>query len=312
VYLGVNKFTNATFAIKFFDKELCCISELDFLYKEIESLKRLRHDSIIKLHNFCTYEEKIVLILEYASGGNLKQYLKERVKLSEEEVSKLFKQILEAVKYCHSKDIIHRDIKLENILFSDDKRDKIKIIDFGVSGLIKNEKTKCGTLRYMPPEVVAGINTNSLPSIDVWGLGCILYELITGEVLFKGVNKSEIKVNNNLTPKDAILKGKFILCDIMSVEASHLLNKMLKADQYERISIEDALKHPWVNGEAIDIDDEVQQIISRTNRSKKERCKTILHSRTESKSTNRLWEKYFCEKEKRPRYSGIIFIFYLI
>jgi serine/threonine protein kinase len=120
--------------------------------------------------------------------------LREKKKLSESEARELFRQILEAVLYCHSKGIIHRDIKLENILFSNEERTKIKIIDFGVSGLLKTEKSKSGTLRYMPPEVVNGSNLNSLPYIDIWALGCILYELITGETLFKGNSREEIKV----------------------------------------------------------------------------------------------------------------------
>jgi serine/threonine protein kinase len=123
-----------------------------------------------------------------------KDHLKEVKKMDEVQAREIFTQILEAVQYCHSKGIIHRDIKLENIIFSNPERKDIKIIDFGVSGLVKTEKSKSGTLRYMPPEVVGGTNTNSLPSIDVWGLGCILYELVTGEQLFKGSSRDEIKV----------------------------------------------------------------------------------------------------------------------
>jgi serine/threonine protein kinase len=114
--------------------------------------------------------------------------------LTEDEARYIFKQLLETVAFCHSRSIIHRDLKLENILFKDEERKKIKIIDFGVSGFIQNEKSKCGTLRYMPPEVIDGTNTNSLPTVDIWGLGCILYELITGEILFKGTSKNEIIV----------------------------------------------------------------------------------------------------------------------
>jgi calcium-dependent protein kinase len=120
--------------------------------------------------------------------------LREKKKLNEDEVRGIFKQLIVAVSFCHSKGIIHRDIKLENILFKDEGKSKIKIIDFGVSGFIKNEKSRYGTVRYMPPEVIDGTNTNSLPTVDIWGLGCILYELITGEVLFKGNTRNDVIV----------------------------------------------------------------------------------------------------------------------
>lgn len=119
--------------------------------------------------------------------------------MEEEECKEIFKQILESVNYCHQKNIIHRDLKLENVVFTDKLRTFIKIIDFGVSSLFKGEKSKAGSIRYMAPEVITGANTESHPNIDIWSLGCILYELLTGEVLFQG-NNEEIKVNKSYLP----------------------------------------------------------------------------------------------------------------
>jgi serine/threonine protein kinase len=123
----------------------------------------------------------------------LLEYLTEKIRLEEDEAREIFKQILDTVNYCHHKGIIHRDLKLENILFSDSTRKLIKLIDFGVSGLLKGEKSKAGSIKYMAPEVVGGSNTESLPQLDVWSLGCVLYEMLTGEILFIGT-RDEIKV----------------------------------------------------------------------------------------------------------------------
>jgi serine/threonine protein kinase len=114
------------------------------------------------------------------------EYLKEHKKLSEDEAREIFIQILDTVSYCHSKGITHRDLKLENIVFSDKSKTIIKIIDFGVSGLFKGERSKAGSIQYMAPEVVSGSNTASSPQIDIWSIGCMLYELISGEPLFQG------------------------------------------------------------------------------------------------------------------------------
>lgn len=135
-------------------------------------------------------------MLEYASGGTLREYLKEKQVLEENEAREIIKQILDTVNYCHESGIIHRDLKLDNVLFTDKTRRTIKIIDFGISGLFKNEKSRAGSLAYMPPEVIAGHNIESLPQIDAWGIGCLLYEILIGERLFQGSQK-EIKVSQD-------------------------------------------------------------------------------------------------------------------
>jgi serine/threonine protein kinase len=124
-------------------------------------------------------------------------------KLSEEEARFLFKQLIDAVSYCHYKGIIHRDLKLENILFANEECNEIRVIDFGLCGLTNVDRSQSGTLAYMPPEVISGYNTDALPSVDVWSMGCILHELITGRNPFNTGSRAEIRVGFIKIGKDS-------------------------------------------------------------------------------------------------------------
>ena len=133
------------------------------------------------------------MLLEYAGGGSLKNYLKEKGKLEESEAKLIITQVINALMYCHSKDLVHRDLKPENVMYMDESKKKIKLIDFGISGIF-SEEINAGSYKYLPPEVINGTNIESKPSLDVWSLGCIVYELLVGEKLFKGKNFNEVKV----------------------------------------------------------------------------------------------------------------------
>ena len=189
VFLATFADTEERFAIKF----LTHVNDVDYLFKEINVLTRLEHDNIIKLYSYCATEEnKIALIMQYASGGTLSSYIKSKEKIEESEARVILKQILETVKYCHSQQIIHRDLKPDNILFNDSTHEQIKIIDFGISTLL-HDKTRAGSLNYISPEVLSGKDSSSLPSVDIWAIGCILYEMLTGRKMFKGKNNDETK-----------------------------------------------------------------------------------------------------------------------
>ena len=166
-----------------------------YLYKEIEALKKLDHPHIIKLETYFQLEsDQMALVLEYAKEGTLKQYLNSKKKLDENESKRIIIQLLETLRYCHMKEIVHRDLKLDNIMLSNEEKNFIKIIDFGIAGLFQTENIKAGTIRYTAPEVLNGSDCDSRPSIDCWSVGCITYELLTGERLFKGEVNSEIRV----------------------------------------------------------------------------------------------------------------------
>ena len=109
--------------------------------------------------------------MDYCSGGELKDYIENNFPLSEDEVYSLACQIAEAIRYCHNSKVIHRDLKLENILFSDDSKSLIKIVDFGIAGMFAvgagAERSDAGSLLYIAPEVLSGVDNRANPALDI-------------------------------------------------------------------------------------------------------------------------------------------------
>ena len=133
--------------------------------------------------------------MEYLGGGELKNYIKHGQPLSEPDALEIFTQILRAIEYCHNSKIIHRDLKLENIMKVSEKSNQIKIVDFGIAGLfagLKSEITKAGSINYLSPEVVTGKNLNASPAMDIWAMGCILYAMLIGELPFDDPHHKEV------------------------------------------------------------------------------------------------------------------------
>ena len=233
VYLVEEKFSKEKFAMK--NLKLSKNVDLKYIYKEVEALKKLSHKHIIKLFSYSIINyDKISLILEYGQGGTLGKMIKEQRFLSEVQAREYFYQILKAIDYCHTQDIIHRDLKPENIIFSDTDRRIIKVIDFGIAGLFKGEINKAGSYNYMSPEVISGKNYESHPYIDIWSLGCILYEMISGEKMFKGNSTDEKKEN--------IMNLSFSIPSSISSEALDLILKMVYANAQMSTSMQSSSK----------------------------------------------------------------------
>lgn len=214
--------------------------------KEVRVLRKLCHPAIIKLENAFIVDFDLVIVMEFAQGGELKSYLASKGKLPENEAREILVQMLEAIEHCHALDVIHRDLKLENIVFADLDHKRIKIVDFGIAGLIqenKAEKSKAGTLRYMAPEVLSGRNIEARASLDVWSMGCILFALVCGQLPFDGRTARDII--------SKIRKGhwKFPEDSCISRRCENVIRKMLVVDYRERASIREILADPWMLGE---------------------------------------------------------------
>ena len=191
--------------------------------------------------------------MEYASGGELLDFIVKRGQPTEIEAKTVFRQIVSCVSYCHKKSLVHRDLKLENILLSrPDAYDDIRVVDFGISGFYSAthscEKTNAGSLKYMPPEVLSGRNIDANPAIDIWSMGCILHALVLGKLPFKGKTRREVlhAITNNIStaPSASLFSQKYMAS--LSPDCRDLIYRMLQIDPEIRIQMKEIEKHPWL------------------------------------------------------------------
>lgn len=197
VHLYEHKLTGNQVAIKFVDTETMITPEdVNRVYSEIGVLRGLKHPNIVFLIDAFDSDGKICFVMEYCSGGELKDYIESYFPLRENEVYNLACQIAEAIRYCHNSKVIHRDLKLENILFSNSSRTQIKIVDFGIAGMFAvgatGERSDAGSLLYIAPEVLSGVDNRANPALDVWSMGCIFYALLMKNLPFSGEYQDEV------------------------------------------------------------------------------------------------------------------------
>eukprot|EP01118_Nematostelium_gracile_P018568 TRINITY_DN8285_c0_g2_i1.p1 TRINITY_DN8285_c0_g2~~TRINITY_DN8285_c0_g2_i1.p1 ORF type:complete len:230 (+),score=61.58 TRINITY_DN8285_c0_g2_i1:278-967(+) len=216
-------------------KELMKPEEIERARREIDimqQLTRLNNPYIIKLIGFEETATHFNLVIEYLAGGELVALILNNNGLSEGHVHRLFKQILCAIECCHKNSIVHRDIKLQNILLDD--QNNIKLIDFGLSNFVEEgtfRNTFCGTPAYAPPEILLGTSYKG-PEVDIWSLGVVLYSMLTSEFPFTTIGE--------------ILKGVFKEPSGISAECLDLLRKTLTVKKELRATLNDVLNHPWI------------------------------------------------------------------
>uniref|UniRef100_A0A672P6Q1 non-specific serine/threonine protein kinase n=1 Tax=Sinocyclocheilus grahami TaxID=75366 RepID=A0A672P6Q1_SINGR len=185
---------------------------------------------LIKLFEVIETEKTLYLVMEYASGGEVFDYLVAHGRMKEKEARSKFRQIVSAVQYCHQKHIVHRDLKAENLLLDADMN--IKIADFGFSNefTIGNKlDTFCGSPPYAAPELFQGKKYDG-PEVDVWSLGVILYTLVSGSLPFDGQNLKELR--------ERVLRGKYRIPFYMSTDCENLLKRFLVLNPVKRGTLE--------------------------------------------------------------------------
>jgi serine/threonine protein kinase len=179
--------------------------------------------------------------MEYAKGGELTQYINKTKEIPENKIKSIFKQIYDAVKYIHNKNIIHRDLKTNNIVFLDEEKTKVAIIDFGISSTFSGgDVLNAGTLRYLPPEAFEENNRNSI-GFDMWALGIILYILNFKTFPFDGKTSTIIKKNIIYEPVNYPKNLK------IRKTLLNLINKLLEKDCNLRISTADESFNEYFN-----------------------------------------------------------------
>ncbi|XP_077460008.1 NUAK family SNF1-like kinase 2 [Stigmatopora argus] len=212
--------------------------DLVHIRREIEIMSSLCHPHIITIYEVFENKDKIVIVMEYASRGDLYDYICDRRHVSERETRNFFRQIVSAVHYCHQNGIVHRDLKLENILL--DGNGNVKIADFGLSNLYHRDEylqTFCGSPLYASPEIVNGRPYRG-PEVDTWSLGVLLYTMVHGTMPFDGNNHKELV--------QQISTGNYRKPNKPS-DACGLIRWMLMVNPERRATIEEIAGHWWLN-----------------------------------------------------------------
>lgn len=241
VKVATHLITGVEVAIKIIDKTNLNEGSLAKLLREVKVMKQLDHPNVVKLFEVIDTEDTLFLVLEYAAGGEVFDFLVEHGRMKEKVAREKFRQIVSAIEYCHGLGIVHRDLKAENLLLDADMN--VKIADFGFSNFYEAGKpldTFCGSPPYAAPELFQGKKYEG-PEVDVWSLGVILYTLVSGSLPFDGSNLKELR--------ERVLRGKYRIPFYMSTECEQLLKKFLVLVPSKRTSMRSMLTAEWMNME---------------------------------------------------------------
>jgi serine/threonine protein kinase len=209
------------------------------VHREVEFLRSLHHPNIVAFYEFLEDLSNFYIVMEIAEGGTLLEMISINRSISEPTAKKYLRQIASAVRYLHETNhIAHRDLKCENLML--DRHSNIRLIDFELSHSSESiMQTVCGTAAYTAPEMIAG--TGYGPSVDIWSIGVILYAMVSGRLPFGDQTR------------DVILKEILYSDPLQDMQFSEglvdLLSKIFQRNPANRISLENILKHPWLQGE---------------------------------------------------------------
>jgi aurora kinase, other len=237
VYLARERKTKFIIALKAIKKTQLLKAGLEHqLRREVEIQSHLRHKHILRMYGYFFDEKRIYIMLEYAPGGELYKHLTNRGHFSEHTTAKYIADLARALDYCHEKHVIHRDIKPENLLIG--CKGDVKIADFGwsVHAPTSRRTTLCGTLDYLPPEMVEGREHDA--TADVWSLGVLCYEFLVGTPPF------EAEGHKQTYRRIARVDLKFP--NIVPAGAQDLIRKLLVKVQAQRMRLSELPSHPWI------------------------------------------------------------------
>eukprot|EP00794_Sanderia_malayensis_P018070 gene18070-19879_t len=277
VRLGVHSITKKKVAVKIIDRTKLAAHILAKVEREIAIMKLINHPNVLGLYDVYENKRNLYLILEYVGGGELFDYLVKKKRLQLPEARKFFRQIISAVNFCHQHLVCHRDLKPENLLL--DSKKNVKIADFGMAsvqcalhsaietcGPVTSRtidlfceslfncmlETSCGSPHYAAPEVVKGIRYDGKKA-DVWSCGVILYALIVGCLPFDDDNLRQLL--------EKVKKGVFVIPGFVSSDCRDLLNKMIKVDVEERLTMSEVRRHRFFKSEDLSPEPPIQQIV---------------------------------------------------
>ncbi|ESP01233.1 hypothetical protein LOTGIDRAFT_112005, partial [Lottia gigantea] len=204
------------------------------IIREVELQRDLKHRNVVEFHSYFEDDENVYIILENCSRKSLVHVIKHRKTLSEPEVRFYIRQLVEGVKYTHSKYIIHRDLKLGNMLLNEQM--ELKIADFGLATRLdfegEKKMTVCGTPNYIAPEVL--LKKGHSFGADIWAIGCVMYALLVGRPPFETSTLKEtyLRISENI----------YTLPNSLSTIAKNLIRKCLSPDPDQRPNLDDIVK----------------------------------------------------------------------
>nr|3DAJ_A Chain A, serine/threonine kinase 6 [Mus musculus] len=206
------------------------------LRREVEIQSHLRHPNILRLYGYFHDATRVYLILEYAPLGTVYRELQKLSRFDEQRTATYITELANALSYCHSKRVIHRDIKPENLLLG--SNGELKIADFGwsVHAPSSRRDTLCGTLDYLPPEMIEGRMHDE--KVDLWSLGVLCYEFLVGMPPFEAHTYQETYRR--------ISRVEFTFPDFVTEGARDLISRLLKHNASQRLTLAEVLEHPWI------------------------------------------------------------------
>lgn len=226
------------------------------VFREIEILCGIEHENVIFMKEFYEENHRVYLITELLTGGELLDAVMDRANYSEADACFCFKQLISGIAYLHSKGVVHRDLKLENLLLaSPGDITHIKIVDFGLAKMNSKRNcrmgTICGTPQYVAPEIIESADSYAAygKAVDMWSAGVVLFILLGGYPPFHHANESVMF--------EQIRKGKFKfdkeVWNTISSNAKDLIQKLLSVNPRARCTAEECLQHPWFSGHPSDL-----------------------------------------------------------
>jgi len=242
VKVGKDLKTNEEVAVKFVKKSL--VEREETLANEIDILGSIVHPNVVQLRAIFDTEETLFIVMDLMKGGELYEEIVKRKTFTEKDASRIMSQLFSALAYLHERGIVHRDLKLENLLLvkENDTELNIKLADFGLSKLYSGKalQTACGTPFYVAPDILMGDGYGT--GVDMWASGVRIYVLLSGRLPFAADTDTELF--KLIMVGDLVWKSPQF--DTVSADAKDLISKLIVVDPDQRLTAKQALQHPFI------------------------------------------------------------------